>query len=163
MTIPKKVSPAFYLFVIIFLGLFLRVWIAVNYYGTFDVNSWEKIFDHWRTGQSPYDAARRYSYSPIWFWVLSGVSRLNVFLKLPVHFAVKLPLILADVLTLFLLLKLATALHQNARQRLGTAALFFLNPVSFLNTAYHGQFDNISYALVLLACYFNYGSFKLMI
>ncbi|GEM_PF-2453213 len=135
-------------------GLAVRLWIAWHYYGTHDVASWEKIFDYWRDQRSPYDAERRYSYSPIWFWILSFTSRLNVFFNFPPHFAVKLPSILADLLILFVLLKFATSQERSLAERLGISAVFFLNPVSILNTSYHGQFDNIVCLLCLLACYF---------
>jgi hypothetical protein len=128
-------------------GLSARLWLAWNFHGTFDVSSWERIFEFWRTGASPYDAARLYSYSPVWFWILSATSR--VFSgSVPAHFAVKLPLIAADVVLFFLIRRLAC----KGKAKLLAPAAFFLNPVSLLNTGFHGQFDNIAYVFVLLAC-----------
>ncbi len=146
---PVKIS----LFLIFFFGILVRLYIAYHFYGTFDVNSWEKIFDYWRQGISPYDLEHRYAYSPLWFWVISLFSILNSFTHFPAYFVVKLPLILGDIGIGWLLWKISGNLGENSLNRSRIVALFFLNPVSFLNTCVMGQFDNLS-CLFLLASYF---------
>lgn len=134
-------------------GLLLRISIATLFYGTYDTASWTRILDHWHLHLSPYDVDRRYSYSPIWFWILSAASMANGFLKWPPYVLVKLPLILADTAILVLLLKYASAEKRSFQSVFMAGALFFLNPVSVLNTAYHSQFDNIACLFCLFACY----------
>lgn len=135
--------PALTIAAVLALGLALRLLIGWYFYGTFDVASWQRVAETW-PAPSPYDEARRYSYSPLWYVTLGIVSSFGDWAGLPVHLAVKLPQIAADTALFFLLLRLAPGP--------AAAVFFFLNPVSILNTAYHGQFDCLAYLFVMAAC-----------
>ncbi len=155
-----QISPALALFIVLFLGTLVRLWISYKHYGTFDVNSWEKIFHYWQDGRTPYDAERRYAYTPVWFWILSVFSVINSVARFPDHFMIKMPLILADLGIVWLLWKQADRMGLTIKEKLVAVIFFFLNPVSFLCTSYLGQFDNLAYAFVLAACISEYSGTK---
>lgn len=141
------------LFAIIAAGLALRLVLAYTFYGTQDVDAWEQFSTYWERHKSPYDQSLRFNYGPPWFWIISSVEYFRRFLNIPFSTAIKFPMILADLLTLFILLKGCRLLKKNQPQTLVSSAIFFLNPVSIFSSGYHGQFDNIGTLFSLTAWY----------
>lgn len=137
----------------IVIGLALRLFLAFTLYGTQDVAAWEQYSTYWQQGKSPYDFTKRFNYGPPWFWIISLAEYFRHFLNIPFSTAIKFPMILADLVTLFILLKACHLLKKNKAQTFVSMAVFFLNPVSILSSGYHGQFDNISTVFSLLAWY----------
>ena len=138
---------------IVIIGLALRLLLAFNFYGTQDVGAWEQYSTYWEQGKSPYDQTLHFNYGPPWFWIISLVQYLRHFLNIPFSTAIKFPMILADLLILFVVLKGCKILKKNQTQILFSEAIFFLNPISILSSGYHGQFDNISLLYSLSAWY----------
>lgn len=139
--------------VVIVAGLALRLLLAFTFYGTQDVAAWEQYSTFWQQGKSPYDPTKRFNYGPPWFWMISLTEYFRQFFNIPFSTAIKFPMILADLLTLFILLKGCQLLKKNQVQTFVSLAVFFLNPVSILSSGYHGQFDNIGTTFSLLAWY----------
>lgn len=146
---------------IVIAGLAIRLLLAFAFYGTQDVNVWERFTNYWAQHKSPYDQTIRFNYGPPWFWIISLVEYIRHFLNIRFSTLIKFPMILADLLTLFILLKGCQLLKKNQVQTLTSLAVFFLNPVSIFSTGYHGQFDNISTTFSLLAWYLYEALFKL--
>lgn len=128
-------------------GLLLRLLLAWHFYGSSDVRAWEYFSDYFANGKSPYDSPK-YNYTPVWFWVITCMSKAAQVFGVKFSFAIKLPLILADGLMA------AVLMHLGRRAGFGIipATIFILNPVSIIITGVHGQFDNLSLLFCLLAC-----------
>jgi hypothetical protein len=93
-----------------------------------------------------------YYYSPVWAFLLLGLSRVASPLGVPFDKAVGALLLLADAATALLLFRIARdCLGRPAEHAAGAALLFFANPVSVFVTGFHAQFDGLSIAFLLLA------------
>ena len=138
---------------VLFLGIALRVWIGLSFYGTHDIGAWEHYSTYWQDGLSPYDNNHNYVYSPLWFWIISFFSFVARHTSFAFSFVIKWPLILADLAMVWLICKSSQEMGETVEQTLQSATLFFLNPVSILISGYHGQFDNLSLFLILAAWY----------
>lgn len=143
----------FYLLLIVVIGLALRLLLAFRFYGTQDVDAWEQFSTYWQQGKPPYDATHRYNYAPPWFWIISFAEYLRHFVHIPFSTAIKFPLILADLLIFWIILKGSRLLGKSDQETLLCGSAFFLNPVSILLSGYHGQFDNISLFFSITAWY----------
>ena len=126
---------------IVIFGLWLRLFFAYHTTANHDMVSWyidKDILDH---GHNVYGLTTRYNYSPVWFLMLKALAGVNqLFPQFPFMFIVRSFLSLTDVVSLFIVWKIAGKLNANP---LKSAALFFLNPVSIIITGYHGQFDGL--------------------
>jgi len=113
-----------------------------------DVERYERVATHLLdTSWNPYETRRLFPYPPPWAAVEAGA------LWLARHgigtFAVnvKIPVLLADLLVVVVLAAAARA----GRASSAAAWLYAVHPVSLLVTGFHGQFDAIALAFVLLA------------
>lgn len=110
-----------------------------------DVARYHKVAEAVLAGQlNPYELPRLYPYPPVWVWFEAGSEWLARASGLPFPVLVKLPVVVADLAIVCLLLGWPGA---------GAAAAwaYALNPVSLLVTGFHGQFDAMMLACVLLA------------
>jgi len=132
---------------VILAGTIIRLVLAIGVFGNFDMDSYEIVVDIARKGGNVYAETARYNYSPVWFMVLMALKRIQIAMPdVPFHFVVRLFLCCVDLLTLGVLLFIA-----NIRKLppMRTAIFFYLSPVSFLVTGYHGQFENFAILMVL--------------
>lgn len=132
-------------------GTLIRLIFAGVMYGNYDMQSYEMVVNIINKGHNVYATTPRYNYSPVWFWILSALSKIRFpYLLMPFHILVKLFLCCMDLLTLGVLLLIANIRKLPAAR---TAIFFYLCPVSFLMTGYHGQFENFALLMVLLGIY----------
>ncbi|MFA6073345.1 MAG: hypothetical protein WC758_04490 [Candidatus Woesearchaeota archaeon] len=144
------------LIAIIVLGIVIRIYMAYVFPGNFDMTSWENAAKIYENHQNIYSQTKYYNYSPIWFWIIGLVSEIGKFLNISFTFLIRLFLTAIDLLTLFVLIKIINeekgkrTEKEQLKIKLIIAILFFLNPVSFLLTGYHGQFENLSILFVTI-------------
>ncbi len=99
-----------------------------------------------------YKTAGLYHYTPIPMFLPAWSEQLAQALKLPFHFVVKWPMVLADA-------GIALLLWHQAHKRGVTQAAFWIgmayaiNPVSLLTTSFHGSYSVLPAFFVLLAYY----------
>ena len=86
-----------------------------------------------------------YHYSPLWAFLLLGVSRSALALGLPFAKTVGAMLLLGDAVTAWLLFRISRdCFRRTAERAAGAALLFFSNPVSVFVTGSHLQWDNLA-------------------
>ncbi len=147
----SKTTLVLTLLLIILNGTIVRLILASACYGNYDMQSYEIVTDIVVKGGNVYAETNRYNYSPAWFMVLGTLKRIqHWFPALSFHFVVKSFLCGVDLLTLAFLLLIAR--HEKI-SIIGTAIFFYLNPVSFLITGYHGQFENLSIFMVVIGLF----------
>ena len=128
-------------------ALALRVSFLSRFRGNFDVGAYETVAALVRSGGSPYHEGVRYNYSPLWAFIVAGLSRASDALSIPFASLVGSLLIVADAATAGLLYRLAGRGPKGA----GAALLFFANPVSILATGHYLQFDNVAVLFLVAA------------
>jgi len=136
---------------VILAGTVIRLILAGVVYGNYDMTSYEIVTDIAGKGGNVYAETDRYNYSPVWFMVLLALKRIQLALPgVPFHFVVRSFLCGVDLLTLGVLLLIANIRKLPAVR---TAIFFYLSPVSFLVTGYHGQFENFAMLMVLIGIF----------
>jgi hypothetical protein len=138
---------------IILLGTFLRLWMAYSYFGNFDMGSYTAVSDFVLKGINVYTGTPFYNYSPVWFNVLGILRIFSDTFSLPFHFAVRGFLTIIDLLTLLLLLEIGKLKELTNSGLIRLSLLFYLNPISYLLTGFHGQFENLALFFIILAIY----------
>jgi hypothetical protein len=147
----SKPKLALMVAMVIFAGTAIRMILAAMMYGNFDMQSYEIVTGIVDKGGNVYAETSKYNYSPVWFMVLLALKRIQLTMPgLPFHIIVKSFLCCVDLLTLGVLLFIA-----NIRKLppVRTAIFFYLSPVSFLVTGYHGQFENFAMLMVLIGIF----------
>lgn len=141
---------------ILILGTGIRLMLAYELYGNYDQNSYEIVTDILRHGGNVYVETSRYNYSPVWFYVLHTLDYVHQnHSGVPFHFVVRSFLTLIDAGSFVLLVLIARRTNQSVCK---TALFFYVNPVSFLITGFHGQFENVTVFLLLggIYCYYRW-------
>jgi len=139
------------LFLIILNGSAIRLLLAHGCFGNIDMESWDIVSGIYLRGGNVYAETNRYNYPPIWFHLLGFLK--NIELRFPIltyNFIIKAFLSGVDLVTLFFLLLIT---KQEKISFIKTSLFFYLNPVSFLLTGYHGQFDNLAMLMVVIGIY----------
>lgn len=136
---------------IIIAGTAIRLYLAFCFYGNYDMESYDIVSDLVVHGQNVYNETARYNYSPIWFNIL-GILKV-VSSGQPFHFAVRAFLTCIDLLILLVLVSIARLQKISYEGLIAVGLLFYLNPVSYLITGYHGQFDNLALLFILIGMY----------
>ncbi len=121
------------------IGVALRIFLAIFFYGNYDQASYDIIAEIGRDGGNIFAETQRYNYAPTWSLVLTGLS----YIPIPLHSSVRIFLTIIDLLISILIFKLTNKAH--------LAAIYFANPVSILLTGFHGQFENLAILPLLLA------------
>jgi hypothetical protein len=94
----------------------------------------------------------QYPYSPLWAFVLLGVSRVASLLSVPFPKVVGALLLLGDAATSYLVFRIARdCLARTQGRSAGAALLFFSNPVSVFITGFHLQWENLAILCLLAA------------
>jgi hypothetical protein len=132
-------------------GTAIRLYLAYEFYGNYDTRSNEIIAEIVTHGGNVYAETNRYNQAPLWSLMLGALKHLHLhFPSLPFPFVIRAFLSAIDLLTLAVLLALASP---DPTSRVRIAVLFYLNPVSILITGYHGQFENITILLLLVGAF----------
>lgn len=125
------------LLIALFLGLGLRLTLAIATQGNYDLRSYEIVSAIVRSGGNVYAETNRYNYTPLWSFVLAFPINVRVFLSC------------VDILNAILISHIAN--HR--------AGIFYaLNPVSVLLVGYGGQFETLAALPILLALYLKKGA-----
>ncbi|MGH9317619.1 MAG: hypothetical protein ACRD1P_10990 [Thermoanaerobaculia bacterium] len=135
------------------LALALRTVFFLSSRETWDFQSWEIAASIVEKGGVVYQETTRYAYSPVWAYVLAFLRFATKPLGLTLSQAVSLLLLAGDGATALLLFRIAKQRGQASSRALGTALLFFLNPVSVLVSSSLGMFDNLSIFFLLIAVF----------
>lgn len=124
-----------------------KVWIA-GLGHNFDLESWTLFSRLVLDGKNVYAETYRNPYGPVWSYICAGVEHVRVRFAdgesiEGFHQTLALVLSLVDVSIAFLLYR-----HRS----LAAGVFFLLNPVSWLITGFHTQFDNLAVLLGFSAC-----------
>lgn len=95
-----------------------------------------------------------YTYPPLWLYWLAAAQALRALLGLEIHlqvFLIKLPIILADVITGLLLYRLGQKLALEEKTCVTMYALFILNPLVIFISSVWGMFDSVATLFVILS------------
>ena len=156
---PKNLSEKQFLvglFLVVLSGTFIRFLLACFYYGNYDMHSYEIVRGIVASGGNVYASTTRYNYTPVWFNILWILGTINTYIPIAAfHFILRAFLTLVDLASLLILL-LIVELDKGINRRddlLLCAILFYLNPVSYLITGYHGQFENLAILFSLIGLY----------
>ena len=122
--------------------------LAWNAPGNYDRVSWQMASDVFLRGGNIYAELDRYHYSPLWFWTLGLIRRwTDSFPAVPFGVGVRLFLLSVDLATA---LTLWTWPRLSNWEKTRHALFFYLNPVSYLLTGVHGQFENFALFFLVL-------------
>jgi hypothetical protein len=147
----SKARTAVIIALVVIAGTLVRLIIAAVTYGNYDMESYEIVTGIVGAGGNVYASTIRYNYSPVWFAILFVLKEIQLISSgVTFSFVVKSFLCVVDLLTLLFLLLIADIRKLPA---IRTAIFFYLNPVSFLITGYHGQFDNLAMLMVLIGIF----------
>ena len=134
------------------LALAMRSAYLFSTHENWDLDAYREVVEVFERGGELYRDMRRYNYSPAWSIVLRGLAFVSRETGLSLERAVGALLLLADVVTAWLVFRIARdALGRPADAAAGAALLFFANPVSVFATGFHLQFDNLALVFLLAA------------
>ena len=136
---------------VILAGTVIRLILAAAIYGNHDMQTHDTYVDIAAKGGNIYVETPEYNLAPVKLWTLCALKRIQLALPgVPFHFVVRSFLCGVDLLTLGVLLLIAGVLKLPAAR---TAIFFYLCPITFLITGYHGQFENLAMLMVLIGIY----------
>jgi len=136
---------------VILAGTAIRLILAAAIYGNIDTQMYETYTNIAIKGGNVYTEDGNYNLTPVKFWVLYALKQIQLALPgVPFHFVVRSFLSGVDLLTLGVLLLIAGVRKLSAAR---TAIFFYLCPITFLITGYHGQWENLAILMVLTGIY----------
>lgn len=143
------------IFVILFLGLILRVLLFTYWTHPSDMGLWI----YWggeisRVGFNGFfDQVTWTDYLPFYFYILWTVEKVSQFLpQLPIEYLHKIPSSLADIATSFFIYKILK--KKDKRLGLFGGFLYAFNPAIIFNSALWGQVDGIGALFLISSIYF---------
>ncbi len=103
--------------------------------------------------EQTYAASQHFNHTPLLANVLAGLYLLTKGTGLPFPLLLRLPGIIADLVTCLMLWKLV---HRDLPGRISTAwcCLFALSPAAFMVSGYHGNFDSVMAMFLFLTAYY---------
>jgi Gpi18-like mannosyltransferase len=146
-----------YLYIIFSFGLLIRLYFAINTKGhpidMGDFKYWSLLaannFTHFYSSKAFTD------YPPLYIYILFIIGKITIILKLgsniiAFNLLIKLPSILADLVTAYMLIKLS---NKYLTQKWGVviASIYILNPVIIFNSSIWGQIDSFFAMFIILA------------
>lgn len=139
------------LILIILNGLLVRLIMAATFHGNYDVGWFTVTADTALAGNNVYTTIGKYNYSPVWFLVLAGLRKVQLHIPgITFAFMIRFFGCVVDLASLAFLMLIA---RSERLPVIRTATLFYLNPVSFLLTGYHGQFENLAVLMILVGLF----------
>lgn len=134
------------------LALAMRGAYLFSAHENWDLDAYREVVRALEGGGELYRDTPRYNYSPAWAIVLRGLALASEAAGVPFETALGTLLLLADVLTAWLVFVIARdVLGRPATAAAGAALLFFANPVSVFVTGFHLQFDNLAVLFLVAA------------
>lgn len=148
----KKIIVIF----ILAIGFLLRLAAATLMNGHNDIN----LFKSWAETAAK-DFAHIYSngsnidYPPLYLYILAGIGKLANISLLNKYYILflKLPAILADIISAYLIYRLSEK-YLRPTYSLLLASFYLFNPAVFINSTFWGQVDSFFTLLLILAVYF---------
>ena len=134
------------------IGMLMRLTLSLTTWGTVDVLSWERFLnailtDGWL---GIYAKVGDYNHPPLMSLMLLGIHQLLPFSPNGFAFLLRLPAILSDAGTLWVLHQLISR-YWNVTKARYVVSLVALSPVLILVSGFHGNTDPVFMFLVLLA------------
>jgi len=134
------------------LAFAMRAGYLLSTHDNWDLDAYREDVRILERGGELYRDTPRYNYSPAWAIVLRGLAFASSGTGLPFERAVGALLLLADVISAWLVFRIARdVLGRPAGAAAAASLLFFANPVSVFTTGFHVQFDNLSILFLLAA------------
>ena len=140
-------------------GFLAALAIRVLFFAALEVN-WDSrwyaaVVAQLERGEDLFHGPTFYSYSPLWALFLRALNSAALPLGVPLHRAVGVVLLVADVVSALLVYGIVRRVSKDSPMPAsGAALLFFLNPVSVLATGFHNQFENVSILFLLVAVFY---------
>ncbi|MBD7912156.1 MULTISPECIES: glycosyltransferase family 39 protein [Clostridium] len=144
------------IFTVLGVGLFLRIALGVLVEGyTTDLN----FFKTWATKAANslsefYSGSRAADYPPFFIYILCFIGKLTSISSLSGYstLLIKIPSILADIVTAYIIYKLAKKYISSEMSTL-LAVFYIFNPAVFINSALWGQVDSFFTMIIIIAVY----------
>ena len=136
------------------LATILKIYCAATTWGTNDTALFQMYGQAlYENGmQKTYEASQHYNHTPTLSILLMALYWLSSTFSWYYPLLLRLPGIAADVVTSLMLWRLASK-HMAGRISPAWVCLFALNPVSFMVSGYHGNFDSLIAMFIFLAAY----------
>jgi hypothetical protein len=153
---PKiKFSAAAFFATAVTVGTALKLYCAATTYGTNDTGLFhlygQAIYEAGL--EETYKASQHFNHTPALAAFLAFLYWLSKTFTLSYPLLLRVPGIAADIMSALVVWKLITR-EMCGRISPGWASLFALNPVSFMVSGYHGNFDSVLAMFVLLTAYY---------
>lgn len=138
----------------VLLAFALKLSIAYTTYGTNDMTSWQRFaaVAHHVGGAALYRSEALFNHPPFMVHVLQVLVQLTYRTGIPFPFWLRLPAILADLVTVILVGKLLTPQHQDWGRR-GALVLLAVAPALIMISGFHGNTDPAMMCFVVLTVY----------
>ncbi len=121
------------------------------FHDNWDMGTYRQFVEAAPRGGALYSEAP-YHYSPLWAFVVLGVSNAAASIGVSFEKAVGALLLLTDAGTAYVLFRIARdRLGRGTQLAAGTALIFFANPASVFVTGFHVQWDNVAILFLLIA------------
>lgn len=146
----------------VFFGIILRIVLMLCSTGSNDMLTWtyfaEFIDQHglWNTYLSVPD----FNHPPVMGLMAQWLHRFSELFGIPFRVIFKIPMLIADIVTLYLLWSVWNSRFRRTAERSSSCrsawlalAIFSCNPISILVTAFHGNTDSLCAMFFLLAAY----------
>jgi len=125
----------------------IRIVYLSRFAGNYDVAAFADAAAILRRGGALYLETSRYNYSPLFAYVLAGLSRVGDAAGVPLGHALGALLLLADAATAWLVARMAGG----GRRGAAAGLVFFANPISVFVSSFHLQFDGLAIVALLAA------------
>lgn len=156
----KKVSlnsrdEKFLIFTLLAVGFFLRISASTLINGHNDINLFKNWAETAAKGFSEfYVNARQADYPPLYIYILGIIGKIVSIFDLNSYYVLmlKIPSIVADVITSYLIYKLSKK-HLNLTISIFLTAFYIFNPAVFIDSTFWGQVDSLFTLLIVIAIY----------
>ncbi|MDQ3098181.1 MAG: hypothetical protein M3Q44_00335 [bacterium] len=138
-------------FLIVVVGLLLRFAFAWRPVFNFDILQYQNDIKIFHQQGNIYRDQQHYNYTPLFYYLLVGIDLSGITKILPFYFVIRAFISIIDLITLFVLLKIAALRHLSL---LKVSVFYFLNPALIILSGFHGQFDNLALLFLLTGIYF---------
>ena len=135
------------------LSVLIRIFFIANGLDVADISNLHLSAEAMLKGSNPYLLFNFAIYPPISYYIVASILFLSNFLEIPFHILIKILPNLADILITLVLYKFLIKLNVVPIRASLWSLIYFLNPISIIISAAHGQLDSITSLLVLLSIY----------